>query len=921
MQLSLEPFPDDVYRMAEDTQQLDGSGAGTPGTAAPAIRVLQLEDNPVDAELVLRRLKADGLNVLCRVVADELGFRHAFGDFAPQIILSDFSLRGFDGLSALEIARAMAPATPFIFVSGTIGEERAIEALKRGATDYVLKDNLRRLVPAIKNALRQAEIAQAKELAEGMLRRSESRLQDIINTSRDWIWECDREGRFTFSSPSIEAILGYTRYEILGRRASEYIDPSDDLQLQATLADVPSGTDLSNPITMRWRHRNGKTRWLERTMVALRDADGAWRGVRGIDRDVTLRMAQEVRIRRLNRAQRFLSGASEAAMRVRDRDRLIREACRLAVSVGGYSRATIYLLPNDVAGTKPLVCSYGESQGDGTKWSIGNILPENVGPVTQVLATAKPVELNDLSDPSTVALLGKNPNFPEGSRSRIVLPLCIDLTAIGVVELDGKEANVFGDAELALLQQVAANITFGLQYLRSKESAEYLEYYDTLTGLPNRGLYLTRVQAALDAAASAKQRLAIASIDIVDFATVTDNLGHHLGDSLLRLVAERLSSAFRHSSAVCRLGDDRFSVIDLEPGPDTDESLAKRIADCFEAPFSLQGQELRLAARVGLVQFPEDGDHAEALLQQAKVALQHAKDTGARHLRYNAGMNEQASQRFILTNELRRAVAERSFTLNFQPKLNLTTGLIDGVEALLRWSVEREPVAPSVFVPMLESLGLIDEVGNWVISRAMAETADWMAGAGFRVAANVSPLQLNREDFAARVLASINELGGDPRRLELEVTESSLMADPRHASVSLSKLRAAGVSIAIDDFGTGHSSLRMLAGLPIDVLKIDGSFVRDLATNRNHRAIVQTTIGLAAALGMKTVAEGVETFEQLEVLRELGCDAVQGYLVSRPATATDLTHWFTGNTFAQLKQLVTGNGSQPAQRPVRARRH
>jgi diguanylate cyclase (GGDEF)-like protein/PAS domain S-box-containing protein len=904
--------------MAEDlVKQLDSTGGAKPNLAAPAIRVLQLEDNPVDAELVLRRLKADGLDVLVRVVADELGFRHAFGDFAPQIILSDFSLRGFDGLSALEIARAMAPTTPFIFVSGTIGEERAIEALKRGATDYVLKDNLRRLAASIKNALRQAEIALAKELAEDMLRRSESRLQDIINTSRDWIWECDREGRFTFSSPSVQDVLGYSRYEILGRRASDYIEPADDLQLQATLADIPAGNDPANPVTLRWRHRNGKTRWLERTMVALRDSNGAWRGVRGIDRDVTLRMAQEVRIRRLNRAQRFLSGASEAAMRVRERDRLIKEACRLAVSVGGYARATIYLLPNDVAGTTPLVCSYGDVRDDGVKWSITHELPDGTGPVAQALATAEPIVLNDLSDPVDLGRLGKSA-APPGSRSRIALPLSIDLAPIGVVELDGREAGVFGDAELALLKQVAANITFALQYLRNKESAEYLEYYDPLTGLANRALYLTRVQTALEAAKRDSQRLTVAVIDIVEFGIVNDNLGHHVGDSLLRLVAERLSSAFRNAGAVCRMSDDRFSVMEQGPGRDSDESLAKRIADCFEAPFSLQGQELRVAARAGFVQFPEDGDHAEALLQQAKLALQHAKDTGARHLRYNAKMNEKATQRFVLTNELRRAVAERKFTLNFQPKMNLRTGLVEGVEALLRWTTDREAVPPNVFVPILESLGLIDEVGSWVIVQAMTETALWSTASDFRVAANVSPLQLDREDFAARVLGSIAELSADPRRLELEVTESSLMADPRRASVSLAKLRDAGVSIAIDDFGTGHSSLRMLAGLPIDVLKIDGSFVRDLVTNRNHRAIVQTTIRLAASLGMKTVAEGVETREQLELLRALGCDAVQGYLVSRPARAADLVQWLSGSTFTKLKQLVTGGSDGLAETPRRA---
>jgi len=882
----------------------DSRSAPSAPIAEQPIRVLQLEDNGADAELISRRLRTDGLETLCRVVATELEFRHALADFTPHIVLSDFSLRGFDGLAALDIAHAMAPTTPFIFVSGTIGEERAIEALKRGATDYVLKDNLRRLVPAIRNALRQAEITLAKELAEDMLRRSESRLQDIINTSRDWIWECDQDGRFTFSSPSIAEVLGYTRHEVLGRRAADYIEASDELPLQTTFTHLQDDGTPEAPVTLRWRHKNGQLRWLERTMVALRDARGAWRGARGIDRDVTLRMAQEVRIRRLNRALRFLSGTTSAGMRIRNRDQLVKEACRLAVSVGGYLRATIYLLPNEVSGTKPLVCSYTDAQTDGIKWSIGETLPQGVSPVTQVLATAEPIVLNDLSDPGVVGLLWKSEAAPSGARSRIALPLLIERTTIGVVELDGSETGVFGDAEQALLKQVAANITFALQYLRSKESAEYLEYFDPLTGLANRSLYLQRVGTGLGSARRDVRRLALAVIDVAELGIINDNLGHHAGDLLLQLVAERLRGELRDSNAICRLIGDRFSVMQIDRGADISGQLMKRLSAAFAAPFNVQGRELRVAMRAGLVQFPDDGDDAEPLLQQAHMALQHAKQTGVSHARYRASMNETTSQRFTLTNDLRRAVAERRFTLNYQPKLDLRSGVVDGVEALLRWPGEREPVPPNVFVPMLESLGLIDEVGSWVIVQAMRETADWLPGGTFRVAANVSPLQLNREDFAERVLASLHELGGDPRRLELEVTESSLMADPHRASVSLSRLREAGISIAIDDFGTGHSSLRMLAGLPIDVLKIDGSFVRDLDSNRNHRLIVQTTIGLAASLGLKTVAEGVETVEQLEVLKALGCDAVQGYLISRPAIAADLSAWFTGPTLGKLRKLV-----------------
>ena len=896
--------------MANDTGPQLGSDAGTGSSPeAFAIRVLQLEDVPTDAELIRRRLLADGLDVVCRVVADEAGFRHALVEFAPQIVLSDFSLRGFDGLAALEIARELAPRTPFVFVSGTIGEERAIEALKRGATDYVLKDSLRRLVPAIRSALRQSQVAIAKELAEDMLRRSESRLQDIVNTSRDWIWECDRDGRFMFSSPSVLNVLGYTRYEIVGRCATDFIDPADELQLQATYA-APEDRDLDRPVTLRWRHKNGQPRWLERTMVVLRDKEGEWRGVRGIDRDVTMRVAQEVRIRRLNRALRFLSGTSSAGMRIRDRDRLVKEACHLAVSAGGYARATIYLTPSDLAGTEPLVCSHAGVQSDGAKWVVTNQLPSGVNIVTQVLATAQPIVVNDLTDPGEAALLGKDGHVPEGSRSRIALPLLADRKTIGVLELDGSEPGVFSDAEVALLKQVAANVTFALQYLHSKESAEYLEYYDPATGLPNRGLHVRRVAAALESAALAKRDLAVAVTDVVELGMVNDSLGYHAGDLLLQQIAERLRNEFREPDSVGRLSGDRLSVAAVAAGSNV--RLPERIAECFQAPFSLDGHEIHVAVRVGMAAFPEDGDHVETLLQQANMALQHAKETGVSAVRYRASMNATASQRFNLTTELRRAAAEHQFHLHYQPKMNLESGLIDGVESLLRWSSGREPVAPDVFVPILESLGLIHEVGSWVIARALTETAGWTVNEGFRVAANVSPLQLNREDFADRVLGSIADLGCDPKRLELEVTESSLMADPRRASVALSRLRAAGVAIAIDDFGTGHSSLRMLAGLPIDVLKIDGSFVRDLVNNRNHRLIVQTTIGLAASLGLRTVAEGVETAEQLALLKDLGCDSVQGYLISRPVEASSVVAWLNGDTLGRLRQLIDGQPVSPS---------
>jgi PAS domain S-box-containing protein/diguanylate cyclase (GGDEF)-like protein len=889
------------------SEQSAGISEPVEGSAAP-VRVLQLEDNPADAELIHRRLRDDGLNVVCRVVADEFGFCRGLATFAPQIVLSDFSLRGFDGLAALEIARTMAPFTPFIFVSGTIGEERAIEALKRGAVDYVLKDSLRRLVPAIMGALRQAETLRARELAEEMLRRSESRLQDIINTSQDWIWECDRDGRFTFSSPSVADVLGYARHEVIGRRSADFVDASDEAKLHATLAEVLSAEGLGRPVTLRWRHKSGKVRWLERTIVALRELDGAWRGVRGIDRDVTLRMQQDVRIRRLNRALHFLSRASSAGMRIRDREDLVKEACRLAVSAGGYTRATVYLLPKEGAGTKPFVCSYAAAQSE-AKWSIGDALPSGPGPFAQVLASAMPVIVDDLCGDAVPELT----SGPSGARSRIALPLLADRGVVGVVELDATESGVFGEAEIALLKRVAGNITFALEYLHSKQSAEYLESFDSLTGLPNRALHLTRLGSALESASADNQRVAIIVFELEEIGIINDSLGLHAGDLLLQLVAERLRGVFRDDDS-CRLGDNRFATMQVTADSSAARILSERLLGAFDPSFAVDGHELRVAVRAGLALFPDDGGQPEELLQQAHMALQHAKQSGVRYSRYESSMNASTSQRFSLTNDLRRAVAERQFTLHYQPKLDLQSGRIDGVEALLRWPGAKS-VPPNVFVPVLESLGLIEEVGDWVIVEAVTKTAGWMNDRPFRVAANVSPLQLGREDFAERVLAAIDAVGADARRLEIEVTESSLMSDPRRASASLARLRESGVTVAIDDFGTGHSSLRVLARLPIDVLKIDRSFVRDLTTNRNNRLIVQTTIGLARSLGLKTVAEGVETVEQLQLLKSLGCSNVQGYLVSRPAAASDLVEWFGGETFARLRALVFPAGDPETESP------
>lgn len=849
-----------------------------------SIRVLILEDDANDVAFILRRMRRDGLEFEHRVTADETEFRAALYEGWPDVVISDFCVPEFDGSAGLLVAREIAPSIPFIFVSGTIGEERAIEALKNGASDYVFKENLRRLVPAIRAALQKYEIVRERDLAEYRLRKSESRLQDIVNTSADWIWECDREHRFTFSSASVVNILGYAGHEMINQPMLAHVAAEDRNRLKAAFVELGVAREGTVCVTIRWVHRSGKARWLERKMVALRGTDGDLRGFRGTDRNVTERFVQD-------RALRFLSGTNAAIVRARGRRQLLREACRLAVDVGGYQMATVYVCSPEPNGD-PVICRAVSSKQSEAKRPDREPM-SGPGPVGRAMSKAEPVMVRDLSDP-TIHIPGRESLLAMGLRSCVALPLVMDGTSIGVVLLHAEEADQYGETELGLLRQIAANITFSLQYLHGKESVEYLAYFDTLTTLANRSLYIQRMNAAVRAADCEDDHFVVLVFDITGLSTVNDGLGHHAGDLLLQLIAERLKNTFRNSNCLCHLGGGRYAVFAAWSGDDASGAAALReqIGCLFEEPYLVLDQELRVSVKAGFAQFPEDGTDAEALLHSAETALDHAKQDGEKYLRHHPGMNAAASEQLNLANCLRKTVAEEGLALHYQPKLSVLDGRLRGFEALLRWPDSDVP--PNVFVAMLETSGLIDEVGRWVVARALAESHPWNdahSSEDVRIAVNVSTLQLRREAFADEILEILAAVDGGASRLEVEVTESMLMQNPVQAGEMLGRLRAAGVKIAIDDFGTGHSSLQVLSRLPVDVLKIDRSFVRDLETNHRHRVVVQTTISLAKSLELTTVAEGVETEEQVKILRDLGCDVMQGYLIRRPAGAAEITAW------------------------------
>ncbi len=430
---------------------------------------------------------------------------------------------------------------------------------------------------------------------------------------------------------------------------------------------------------------------------------------------------------------------------------------------------------------------------------------------------------------------------------------------------------------------------------RKDEHIRHLAFHDPLTGLPNRALLLDRLQHAIERAARERTRLALLFMDLDRFKAINDMLGHDVGDTLLREIGARIKSRLRGMDTVARMGGDEFVVlIEDFTEPEHCAALAAAIIGDVAQPLEIHGHDIRSGASIGIACFPEDGGDALTLMKHADTAMYAAKSEGRGTYRFfQADMMKAANLRLQLETELRQAIANGQVELHYQPKVCTESGANCGVEALIRWRhPTRGLVPPSDFIPIAEESDLILDIGDWVINEACRQSAAWEAlGVTPVVAVNVSARQLRQPDLVERIAAMAAHHGVPPARLQIEVTESLVMADPQQASALLHRLREIGVSVAIDDFGTGYSSLSYLRRLPIDVIKIDRSFVMNADRVEEDAQIVRTIVALAQTLKMNVVAEGVETEAQAVLLRALGCSAAQGYFYARPAPAGEILEW------------------------------
>ncbi|NTV09753.1 MAG: EAL domain-containing protein [Zoogloea sp.] len=614
------------------------------------------------------------------------------------------------------------------------------------------------------------------------------------------------------------------------------------------------------------------------------------RHAQALEREIAVRERAQHQLMRLSRMHAVLSGINSAIVRIHDRASLFHEACRIAVQAGRFGIAWIGEVDARSHGVTPRVWATEGVERGGLQVLEGGDLGVGMEAAVEAVRRRRPVPLNDLST------AGENDDEVRVYPSLIALPLLVEDKVAAVIVLYASEADFFNGEELDLLAEMADDISFGLDYIRKQDQLAYLAHHDALTGLANRAQLFERLALALHAARQHPGRkVGMVVFNINRFRNINDTFGRKTGDALLRELAQRLLAVWPEAPNVARIAIDHFGAILTEVREPTDIAhlLVNPAMDALRRPFKVGGRELRLSLSAGVAVFPGDGEDADSLVRNAEAALRKAKKAGERYLFYGPEMNARVADTLTLENKLRWALERDEFMLYYQPKVDGASGRMTGLEALIRWNDPETGlvVLPAGFIPLLEETGMMPAVGDWVMRRALSDARKWREEGVDPppVAVNVSACQLQQKNFVDLVKSALDDSGINPPSVELEITESMLIPDIERNIVRLSAIRALGVDIAIDDFGTGYSSLGYLSRLPVSELKIDRSFIETMTSSPESMSIVSAIISLAHSLDLGVIAEGVELEEQAKFLRLLKCNNLQGYLISPPIPAGDVS--------------------------------
>jgi diguanylate cyclase (GGDEF)-like protein/PAS domain S-box-containing protein len=719
-----------------------------------------------------------------------------------------------------------------------------------------------------------------------------------------YVADAGEDGRWRYVSPQIQSILGYSPEEWCADPTlwASRLHPEDRQRVLAREASRQQGSDDSSATEYRMCHRDGRAVWIRDDARFARGADGTlrWHGVLS---DISEQKQVEAKLEQRAAQQSAVARLGEHALEGLTIGELMQEAVSGAAEMLDLEIAAVLeYLPDESILVLRSGIGWPPSALGRKRFPV-----ETASQSGYTLETMRPVIVSDWR---TEERFRQSPELA-GKETRSGLTVIIDGPdrPFGVLGVQSLTPRDFGPDDIDFLQSLANVLADALQRQTTEDRIRHRALHDALTGLPNRVLFLDRLEHALARLRRRDTKAAILFLDFDRFKLINDNLGHQVGDELLAAAAPRLRQAVRASDTVARFGGDEFGIL-LEDISGEREAVetAERIASVFTRPFVLAGSEHFVTTSIGIA-LAQGGELPEELIRDADAAMYRAKERGrARYELFDEVMRVRAIARLRVENDLRQALERDELGLVYQPLVSLIDRSIIGVEALLRWEHPRRGlILPSEFIPVAEEDGLIEPIGVWVLERACRQAADWHQlrpdAAPIGMSVNLSAVQVANRNFPGVVARVLRATGLDPASLSLEITESVMLRDAESPTEALPALKALGLHLILDDFGTGYSSLGYLTRLPIDAVKIDRSFVNGLGTESRDSAITEAVIAMSNALSLQVIAEGVETTRQATELSRLGCGLAQGFLFSPPLPAAEIT-----------RLLEAGHGRLPAPR-------